>query len=616
MTMMFEHDVENSLPSPSRTFLTALHPASSSSPRAPLSLPYPLVSTTAATTNTTTASLLRSDYVHMPPLPYGGEDSLEEDIQEYAITLLRCLAEMHRWVDVQFERIQRMAMVVSTNANDDNNNNNNNSNRNTNATNTNDIEDGQHEEDQLLVEALDYMEIYLSDCAAGPAWWKRVWRTGTIFQHDLAQERGLPTSLMTHVFWVCLRLRLAVRAQAIKRGRASPPTEDEKPQDFKWLLSQKICLSKPKCIGRLSLANMDQCLYTLLLHWQTCRFHEELVHYVQRLLDRMAVLLLFSHPAHVLDNVTFCERDIPASSPRQTPWAPPSNETATTAAVKKNHEVDHQRHFNTRDTHELYRANFDCIMLCQLRYWKLTRALHLHYLFPHSTSPPPRPLRLVSGPDQLNHGDEDDGGAHEWCCPSALTLRTHLLRRGAKLQSTFCEQLRNYFTEHIIAPDNRAWVNYVSPTTSATADAIIEKCHDKVGQIMIEETQIPVSTWLASKKDIRIAFVEYTVLQVFDKWLPPMACFFDKFVVLNEEIEGRLEGIVKSRRPRFVQFFGRFNLFHQGQVLDTNSIYDSLELWIRLMARGHRHSHLWRDCLQPFLCNVLRLPIQPPSNHD
>jgi hypothetical protein len=448
-------------------------------------------------------------------------------------------------------------------------------------------------------DALANTETYMADCAAhGAAWWCAVWRFGDLFcPPNVGSGRGQKTSYQTLVFWACLKLRLHVRRAAIATGDAPDWNADERPQDFAWLRRHQLVLRKDPTIGCFSLAELNQALYALLIGgWHTCAYHEELRRYAGRLLDRMAFLLLHAHPADVLDDAGFCQR-VGQHRAQRALWeaaggaAAVGVETAAVAgAAGEQHSVRHAADRAARSRTTFYAVNFDCVYLCQLRYWKITRVLHVEALLERVELPP----RLTAA-------------AQPHTIPSVETVRALVVHRAGHLHAIFSAQLAAYYVQHVVAPEDKHWVAYLAPTANTDGTSIIEQQHDRIAAQLIAETRRPVAEWVVERGALRAAFAEYAVLQVFGQLLPPDVDFFDRFVVLDEEFETRLQGLTLTTRPHFVQLFSRFHVVHRQRVFERPSIYDALVLWLQIIAVDFPDSRLWTDCLAPFWRETLGL---------
>ena len=519
------------------------------------------------------------------------------------------------------------------------------------------------------------LETHMADCAARcPDLWCSVWRFGdTLDPHD--QSRGQRTSFQTLLFFELMQLRIYVRNLRIWQGMAPPWDDDERPQQFPWMVMNKMTLTKHRGIGQLSLAAWSQLMETVLLHWQSIAYHPELELYVSRLLDRMAVLVCFPHRAAtfgnatmllyiqplrrkqaaiqrahevedheneheeeeegsreeegygngnrsedggeeeeerlnriMVDNLFLDERERQLARERRRAQRK-ANRVARCAALTQDQEREFVRQFEShvmlgeddQSEDNLYAANFNLMYRCQLRCWQLTRALNQRRLLPRMQ----REMWLRKYPElslgayQRDHARE----ARLRLCLSGEQIKKRVEEKAVTVHPTLQEQLRHYMLHHVTAPEDWWWMAHEIPTSSRVPDAILEKLHSSKKNKLVDEVGRPAREWLKEKSPLRVGFVEYTALQLFDKVLPPEVGLFRKYVTLREHFERDLEILVtKGKRPRLVQLFSRYWVIYGGQVLDDiSSIYEALSVWLRVIASDFGESRLWRLHLQPFL---------------
>lgn len=499
------------------------------------------------------------------------------------------------------------------------------------------------------------LEMYMADCAARcPDLFCTVWRFGdTLDPHD--QTRGQRSSFQTLLFFELMQLRIYVRNLKIAHGRAPHWEEDERPQQFAWLTTQGLVVTKHSGIGSLPLSSLDQLLYTLLQAWLSCQYHPELDTYVSRLLDRMALLVCFPHhaaafgtekmlayvqPLHrrpterpqqqqqqqqeeaeaeaeeegeedmeaamLVDDLFLDEqeRELARQRRRATRKA---NHVARHAALTQAQEERVARQFRNEiqsgSTQHLYAANYDLMYRCQLRCWQLTRALNQYHLLPRRARDDwlrDYPVLTMSAWQR-----DEERVARLRLCLTPQQVEARVVQKAATVHPTLAEQLRHYMMHHTMAPEDWWWIAHMIPTSSRVPDAILEKLHGKHKNRLVDEVGRPPTTWLGDKRPARTGFREYTILQLFDKALPPEVLLFLKYVTLREHVERDLHlfaGTEQEGRPRLVQLFSRFLVVYRGHVLDgTADLYEALSLWLRIMAADFWESRMWRRHLQPFL---------------
>jgi hypothetical protein len=228
----------------------------------------------------------------------------------------------------------------------------------------------------------------------------------------------------------------------------------------------------------------------------------------------------------------------------------------------------------------------------------MTRSLNQYHLFERTTLPA----------DPLAPPDAEEMAKRETLL--APEIQHRVCRKAETVHQTLCEQLRHYFVQQVVSPEDRWWLAFSVPTSSHQGHAIIEKLHEPLKEKLVEETQKLPSYWLSPTLPIalqRIGFVEYVVVQLFDKELPPSVQFFNKYVTLRDELEHHLERIRSTQRPRLVQLFSRFDILYKGRILELPSIYDTLAHWIHIIATDFPQSRLWRLHLLPYIRDERRL---------
>ena len=151
------------------------------------------------------------------------------------------------------------------------------------------------------------------------------------------------------------------------------------------------------------------------------------------------------------------------------------------------------------------------------------------------------------------------------------------------------------------------------PTSSRVPASVLEKLHTRSKTRIIDEMGRAPLLWLAERYPGRIGFTEYTALQLFDKVLPPEARLVHGHVTFREHMERDLRAIMaRQAPPRLVQLFSRYHVVYQGHVYaGTNTIYDVLALWLRIVAVVCGETRLWQVHLEPYLMDEQAVQNDP-----
>lgn len=251
-----------------------------------------------------------------------------------------------------------------------------------------------------------------------------------------------------------------------------------------------------------------------------------------------------------------------------------------------------------------YVANFDLLYRSQLRYWVLVRRLHFRHLLPEAAestlagegAEATRPLTAHS---------LAAAQALQRMCLTGPEIRRLVVQKTEHVHSIMAEQIRQFIFAHQCAPDDPHWMAYAMPTSSRVPQSLLEKMHPEALNRLVEESGKAMSAWLNTPDPRRRGFREMVAIELWDKVLPPSVSFRRRFVTTLDDVEKHLPLLAgaMSRWPRLFQRNAHFVCVYQGRIQPPadGDIFDTLAVWLRLVAQHFAHTQLWSGHLAPFL---------------
>ncbi len=372
------------------------------------------------------------------------------------------------------------------------------------------------------------------------------------------------TSLRTSLFFELCRLRVIIREAFGPRWH-----QDGHPQDWAWLHQQHLTIQKSKCVGLFTMREMEQAFTLLFRYWKSMPYTDEVATYTGRLLDKQASF--------------FC------SSGTEGEMNVPLYRTALRTGAGAEDNLSSQ----------WFGPTLSFTFKCQLRYFNIMSSILLT-----------RGRRRACA-DTLH-------------LPPALPYPYHMLHsstiynlaenKASRIRKEMHEAVREGLLADLLHPGDFEWLAFLRPVAQLTNQMVIDLFHSEEDARIHRESRVTPSEVL--KLDgggPRAGSKSRVVIDLVDKMLPYHLRFLSNYVIARADLVRKLDLLLTSDRPLLVQFFGHYELYwlgtvytthdqqalaRQGRTYTTQSIYDTIHLWLRIMAYHPAFRHTWEETVE------------------
>jgi hypothetical protein len=403
------------------------------------------------------------------------------------------------------------------------------------------------------------------------------------------EMRPCKTTLRTHLFWELCRLRLVHRHHAVRQGHRLSALQ------FPEMLQRQLTLPKSTPVLQYSQRELEQAMYTVLVHWNMLAYSQELSAYVNLLLDRMAMFFCASFSAHAFDDVTL----------RQPLHLPP--------------EVHRQLCRESEggpfdETAPMFGPNFNYVYLCQLRYYIFAARLKAY----EDRRVAPALIPAIGG----------SAAAAASSALSANILRQWCTTKARTIHGTLREELHRRYMQLLVPPGDVEWLRLCEPSriTAYTPTAILEKRRNAAYLRLLDDAgRSPHDILVQEHANRNLAgLYEWLVLVIIDKLMAEHSIpFLARYVVCTSDLPVRVDEIRCAPKPLLLQLFSRFLVYYRGLLHRqcdgearedaAGDIFARLGHWIHTLLHDFPRASVSAKLTK--LLQATHAELAPPTRH-
>lgn len=342
---------------------------------------------------------------------------------------------------------------------------------------------------------------------------------------------------------------------------------------FPWLHARKLIHDKPYIISDYTQSELEQTLRDLFFKFIRMEWHSELHHFVNLLMDRMAVLF----------------------------YSAQSEKIMNLENMRTSLSTDTQKQINDLQGRDVslqsirYTYNFEFLFHCSWRYYyAMQNVLGFEQLL-HEPLPlltPIIPKQELIYPSNLKQ-------MQVYTRDQVKTLATHIQqwivgqfqKYSTGEYNTINEATRLFILDALVPQGDHEWVKFKYPIISRNANNIMEKIHSKVYTSIKEEVFPKEGHGIlkyymeATNPKHSLHFIHLRlILYLIDKHMVAdmeSLRFLTRYIIPQRDIHIYAQLLFNTQEPYIRQWMGRYYLFFNNSISTMgDTIYEVVAEWI------------------------------------